>query len=116
MPLPSWVKATGRRQGSGIPLLQRRARLLDVRSRSVTNSVEENGVRYDGKRIRLKPFLVISTSRDGKNTKTITSDVAVIDLNQPLGFNVGPDGEPLKVKHVHLEPNVADSRQQGHTG
>ena len=47
---------------------------------------EENGVRYDGKRIRLKPFLAISTSRDGKKTKTITSDRAVIDLNQAAGF------------------------------
>ena len=29
---------------------------------------EENGVRYDGKRIRLKPFLVISASRDGSSS------------------------------------------------
>ncbi len=46
--------------------------------------VEENGVRYDGKRIRLTPFLLITKSRDGKNTKTITSDRAVFDLNKPL--------------------------------
>ena len=31
---------------------------------------EENGVRYDGKRIRLKPFLAITTSRDGKKIQT----------------------------------------------
>ena len=68
--------------------------------------VEENGVRYDGKRMRLKPFALITKSRDGKNTKTITSDVAVFDLNEPLSFNVNPDGEPLKIKHAHLEPNV----------
>ena len=67
---------------------------------------EENGVHYGGKRIRLTPFVAISTSRDGKNTKIITSDRAVIDLNQPLGFGPGPDGETLKVKHVRLEPNV----------
>ena len=67
---------------------------------------EENDVRYNGKRIRLSPFLVISTSRDGKKTDIITSDRAVIDLNQPLGFGSGPDGEALKVKHVRLEPNV----------
>ena len=67
---------------------------------------EENGVRYDGKRIRLKPFLVISTSHDGKNTKTIMSDVAILDMNQSPGFTVSPDGEALKVLHVHLEPNV----------
>ena len=67
---------------------------------------EENGLRYDGKRIRLRPFLAISVSHDGGKKQTITSDVAVIDLNQPLGFSTGPEGEALKVKHVRLEPNV----------
>ena len=67
---------------------------------------EENGVKYNGKRIRLSPFLLISTSHDGKKTNTITSDRAIIDLNQPLGFIAGPDDEPLKVIHVRLEPNV----------
>ena len=43
-------------------------------------------MRYDGKRIRLTPFLLISKSSDGKNTKTITSDVAVFDLNEPLSL------------------------------
>jgi hypothetical protein len=68
--------------------------------------VEENGVRYDGKRMRLKPFALIAKSRDGKNTKTVTSDVAVIDLNEPLSFDLSPEGQALKVKHAHLEPNV----------
>ena len=68
--------------------------------------VEENGVRYDGKRMRLTPFLLISKSSDGKSTKTITSDVAVFDLNEPLSFNVASSAEPLKIKHAHLEPNV----------
>jgi hypothetical protein len=68
--------------------------------------VEENGVRYDGKRMRLKPFAFITKSRDGTNTKTITSNVATIDLNEPLSFNLNPDGEALKVKHAYLEPNV----------
>jgi len=67
---------------------------------------EENGVRYDGKRMRLTPFALIMKSRDGKNTKTITSDRAIIDLSEPLSFNVNASGEPLKIKHVHLEPNV----------
>ena len=67
---------------------------------------EEDGVRYDGKRMRLKPFAMIIKSSDGKNTKMITSDRAVFDLSEPLGFNVNSDGEPLKIKHAHLEPNV----------
>ena len=74
---------------------------------------EENGVQYDGKRLRLKPFLAISNSRDGKKIQTITSDRAIIDLNQPLGFSAGPDGEPLKVKHVLLEPNVVIRDNKG---
>ena len=74
---------------------------------------EENGVRYDGKRIRLSPFLMISTSHDGKKTDTITSDRAIIDLNQPLGFIAGPNEEPLKVKHVRLEPNVVIRDNKG---
>ncbi|MFI5455416.1 MAG: hypothetical protein ACHRXM_08180 [Isosphaerales bacterium] len=68
--------------------------------------VEENGVRYDGKRMRLRPFALIMKSRDGKNTKTVTADVAIFDLNEPLSFNVSAEGEPLKIKHAHLEPNV----------
>jgi hypothetical protein len=75
--------------------------------------VEENGVRYDGKRIRLAPFLLITKSRDGKNTKTITSDRAIFDLSEPLGFNASASGEPLKIKHAHLEPNVVVTDDKG---
>ncbi len=74
---------------------------------------EENGVQYHGKRLRLKPFLAIITSRDGRKIQTITSDRAIIDLNQPLGFNAGADGEVLKVKHVLLEPNVVIHDNKG---
>ena len=74
---------------------------------------EENGVRYDGKRIRLSPFLAISASHDGKKIYVITADRAVIDLNQPLGFGSGPDGETLKVKHIRLEPNVVICDNKG---
>ena len=68
--------------------------------------VEENGVRYDGKRMRMKPFLLITKLRDGKNTKSITADRAVFDLNAPFGFDANSGREPLKIKHAHLEPNV----------
>ena len=75
--------------------------------------VEENGVRYDGKRMRMKPFLLITKSRDGKNTKTITADRAVFDLNAPLGFDANSGREPLKIKHAHLEPNVVIRDDKG---
>jgi len=77
-----------------------------IYAREAVRIVEEDGVRYDGKRMRLKPFALIMKSHDGKNTKTITSDVAVIDLNAPLSFSTSSEGEPLKIKHAHLEPNV----------
>jgi hypothetical protein len=75
--------------------------------------VEENGVRYDGKRMRMKPFLLITKSRDGKNTKTITADRAVFDLNAPLSFDANSGREPLKIKHAHLEPNVVIRDDKG---
>ena len=74
---------------------------------------EENGVRYDGKRMRMKPFLLITKSRDGKNTKMITADRAVFDLNAPLGFDANSGREPLKIKHAHLEPNVVIRDDKG---
>jgi len=66
----------------------------------------ENGVKYDGKRVRMAPFALISISRDGKNTKTIVSDEAIFDLNEPLTLSMNPDGEPLKIKHAWIERNV----------
>lgn len=75
-------------------------------ARKYERIVEENGVRYDGKRVKLTPFALISTSHDGKSVKTVTSDLAILDLSEPLGFNVNPNGEPLKLKHARLEGNV----------
>ena len=68
--------------------------------------IEEDGVRYDGKRIRLRPAAIISRTKDGSSTKTVTAEEAIIDLNQPLSFNAKPDAEPIVVKHARLERNV----------
>ncbi len=68
--------------------------------------IEEDGIRYDGKRIRLKPAAIIWRTKDGSSTKTITSEEAIIDLNQPLSFNAKPDSAPIIVKHARLERNV----------
>jgi hypothetical protein len=75
-------------------------------AKQVWRIVEENGVKYDGKRIRMAPFALIAISGDGKNTKTIVSDEAIFDLSEPLGLGVNPDGEPLKIKHAWIERNV----------
>ncbi|MGB2612377.1 MAG: hypothetical protein WBC80_25665 [Isosphaeraceae bacterium] len=68
--------------------------------------IEEDGVRYDGKRIKLRPAAIISRAKDGSSTKTVTAEEAIIDLNQPLSFNAKPDAEPIVVKHARLERNV----------
>ncbi|MBV8312188.1 MAG: hypothetical protein JO344_17545, partial [Planctomycetaceae bacterium] len=68
--------------------------------------MEEDGVRYDGKRIKLRPAAIISRAKDGSSTKTVTAEEAIIDLNQPLSFNAKPDAEPIVVKHARLERNV----------
>jgi hypothetical protein len=75
-------------------------------AKQVWRIVEENGVKYDGKRVRMAPFALISISRDGKNTKTVVSDEAIFDLNEPLGLSANADGEPLKIKHAWIERNV----------
>ncbi|HMF37323.1 MAG TPA: hypothetical protein VKF17_11810, partial [Isosphaeraceae bacterium] len=68
--------------------------------------IEEDGVRYDGKRIRLRPAAIIWRAKDGSSTKTVTAEEAIIDFNQPLSFNAKPDAEPIVVKHARLERNV----------
>jgi hypothetical protein len=75
-------------------------------AKKVDRIVLEDGVKYDGKRLRMEPFALIWKSRDGKDTKTITSDVAVFDLNEPLSLNMNPEGEALKIKHARIERNV----------
>jgi hypothetical protein len=75
-------------------------------AKEVERIIEEDGVKYDGKRLRMQPFALVWKSRDGKETKTITSDVAVFDLNEPLGLNTTPNGESLKIRHARVERNV----------
>lgn len=67
---------------------------------------EENGVRYDGKRVRMHPFVMIGRSGDSKNILTLVSDVATLDLNQPIGLGNKPGSDGIKVEHALLEGNV----------
>ncbi len=75
-------------------------------AQNVRRIVEEDGIRYDGKRVRMAPFALIWKSADGASTKTILSDEAKFDLNEPVGLNTNPGGESLKVKHAWIEKNV----------
>lgn len=68
--------------------------------------IEEDGVRYDGKRMRLTPSAIVWKTKDGSSTKTITSEIATLDFNQPLSLNAKPDSEPLIIKYARLERNV----------
>ena len=67
---------------------------------------EENGVRYDGKRLRMKPFAMIWTSGDGKKIQRLTADSATLDLNQPIGLGNKQTSEGVKVLHAHIEGDV----------
>src|SRR5262249_32289056 len=60
---------------------------------------EENGVHYDGKRVKLWPFLVIWTSTDDKNVQVLTADRATLDMNQPITLGNKQNSEAIKVKH-----------------
>ncbi|MGP0066005.1 MAG: hypothetical protein ACLQGP_20695 [Isosphaeraceae bacterium] len=68
---------------------------------------EENGVRYDGKRLKLKPFAMIIESADGKTHQTLTADRATLDMNQPVGLSSSRQGtEPMKILHALIEGDV----------
>ncbi len=77
-----------------------------IYAKQVWRISEENGVKYDGKRLRMTPFALVSRSRDGRVTKTVESDEAIFDLNEPLSLNVSSNGESLKIKHARIERNV----------
>ncbi len=85
-------------------------------AKQVVRVVEEEGVRYDGKRLRMAPFALITRSRDGKVTKTIESDEAVFDLSESLSLNVSAEGESLKIKHARIEKNVLIRDDRGTPG
>ncbi len=72
---------------------------------------EENGVRYDGKRMKMKPFAMISRSSDGKTTQTLTADKATLDMNQPVGLSSKQGSEAMKIMHAEIEGNVRDPRR-----
>src|SRR5262249_42152953 len=67
---------------------------------------EENGVRYDGKRLRMKPFAMIWKSSDGKSTQMLTAEEAILDMNQAVGLSNKQGSEGLRVKHARIEVNV----------
>jgi len=75
-------------------------------AKEVVRVVEQDGVRYDGKRVTMAPFALIWLSADGKSAKTVLSDRAVFDLNEPLSLNVNPSGNALKIKHAWIQENV----------
>ncbi len=75
-------------------------------AKEVVRVVEQDGVKYDGKRVTMAPFALIWLSPDGKSAKTVLSDRAVFDLNEPLSLNMNPGGKALKIKHAWIQENV----------
>jgi hypothetical protein len=61
----------------------------------------------DGKQLRFRPFCLITESRGKPDLKIVTSDEAIIDLDQPMGLAVNkPGSKPLRVIHAQLTGNV----------
>jgi hypothetical protein len=60
---------------------------------------------YDGKRLKMTPFLMVWTSGDGKDLQCLTADSATIDLNQPLLLGK-QSSESAKVEHAYIEGDV----------
>lgn len=85
-------------------------------SKSYKRPLEEDGVKYDGKRLRLSPAAIIWRARDGSGTKTVTAEEATIDFNRPLGFQAKGDAEPMVVKFARLERNVLIRDDRGTPG
>ena len=68
-----------------------------------------------GEQIRLTPFAMILRSRDGKKIQTLTSDVAIIDLDHPIGVANRPGESPGHVVHAKFEGNVRVRDTKGTT-
>jgi hypothetical protein len=75
-------------------------------AKEVVRVVEQDGVKYDGKRVTMAPFALIWQSPDGKSAKTVLSDRAVFDLNEPVSLNINPGGKALRIKHAWIQENV----------
>lgn len=67
---------------------------------------EEDGVRYDGKRLKMKPFAMIIESKDGRKHQTLTADRATLDLSQPISLSSKQGNDAMKVTHALIEGNV----------
>ena len=61
---------------------------------------EENGVRYDGKRVRMRPFAMIAKAGDGKGIWRLIAEEAILDLNQPIGISSNKSSEGIKVEQI----------------
>ncbi len=75
-------------------------------SLKVDSVQEENGVRYNGKRLRLEKVAIIARTNGGKSTMTVTADSATLDLNQPIALSSKTSGDGIKVVHAHFEGDV----------
>ena len=67
---------------------------------------EENGVRYDGKRLKMKPVAMIFESKDGRKHQTVTADHATVDLSQPLGLSSKQGNDAMRIVHALIEGDV----------
>ncbi len=61
----------------------------------------------DGKQIEFRPFLAIWPEKDGPGRRWVTSDTALVDLDQPFDLAPSPGASnSLRVVHARIEGNV----------
>jgi len=71
----------------------------------------------DGKRVEFSPFAMIMVSADGRSVKTVTSDVAKIELDKPFDLAPKPGASgSLRVVHARLEGSVHIRDDKGTPG
>ena len=83
-------------------------------AKEVVRVVEQDGVKYDGKRVTMAPFALIWLSPDGKSAKTVLSDRAVFDLNEPLSLNIESRWQGTQDQTCLDSGERADPRQPRH--
>ncbi|WP_165247239.1 hypothetical protein [Paludisphaera soli] len=76
--------------------------------------IESGGVKFDGKRIEVKPAaLVLGSPKKGGGTKTLTSESATIDFDKAFGLTLKPGESSPSVRYARLERDVMIKDDRG---
>lgn len=79
---------------------------LTLFAMDIDRPTERDGVKFDGKRIEVKPAAMRLQSPKGGSTRSLTSQEARIDTSKPVGLSFKGDSEPMTVLRAVLEREV----------